>query len=52
MLNICDLHTGEWEHFLYVGKIALFGWILHFRAYLVTLYARFPWSSLPLSTRK
>ena len=27
------LHTGEWEHFLYVGKIALFGWMLHFRTY-------------------
>ena len=21
---------GEWDHFLYVGKIALFGWILHY----------------------
>ena len=21
---------GEWDHFLYVGKIAFFGWVLHF----------------------
>ena len=34
-LNVCDLHTGEWEHFLYVGKIALFGWMLHFRTCLI-----------------
>ena len=23
---------GEWEHFLYVGKIAFFGWVLHYGA--------------------
>jgi hypothetical protein len=22
--------AGDWEHFLYVGKIAFFGWFLHF----------------------
>jgi dolichyl-phosphate-mannose-protein mannosyltransferase len=22
--------SGEWEHFLYVGKIAFFGWFLHY----------------------
>ena len=21
---------GEWDHFLYVGKIAFFGWAFHF----------------------
>jgi dolichyl-phosphate-mannose-protein mannosyltransferase len=24
------LHAGEWDHFLYVGKIAFFGWFFHF----------------------
>lgn len=23
-------YTGEWDHFLYVGKIAFFGWFFHF----------------------
>jgi len=30
--NAC---AGEWDHFLYVGKIALFGWILHYGTSLV-----------------
>lgn len=25
-----DMDLREWEHFMYVGKIALFGWIFHF----------------------
>ena len=25
-----DLSAGEWDHFLYVGKIAFLGWFLHF----------------------
>lgn len=25
-----DDYAGEWDHFLYVGKIAFFGWIFHF----------------------
>lgn len=25
-----DRAAGEWEHFLYVGKIAVVGWALHF----------------------
>ena len=24
---------GEWDHFLYVGKIAFFGWAFHFGAF-------------------
>ena len=24
------LYAGEWDHFLYVGKIAFFGWFFHF----------------------
>jgi len=28
-----SLFSGEWDHFVYVGKIALFGWILHYRTY-------------------
>ncbi|EIM89627.1 glycosyltransferase family 39 protein [Stereum hirsutum FP-91666 SS1] len=30
-----DMDAREWEHFLYVGKIALFGWILHYAPFLV-----------------
>ncbi|KAI0320711.1 glycosyltransferase family 39 protein [Amylostereum chailletii] len=30
-----DMEPREWEHFLYVGKIALFGWLLHFAPFLV-----------------
>ena len=29
------MHTGEWEHFLYVGKVTFFGWALHFCMYFV-----------------
>ena len=33
-LEACDVLTekrsGEWDHFLYVGKIAFLGWTLHF----------------------
>jgi dolichyl-phosphate-mannose-protein mannosyltransferase len=25
-----DDYAGEWDHFLYVGKIAFFGWVFHF----------------------
>ncbi|KAI0247915.1 glycosyltransferase family 39 protein [Lactifluus subvellereus] len=30
-----DMEPREWEHFLYVGKIALFGWMLHYLPFLV-----------------
>ncbi|KAF8889886.1 glycosyltransferase family 39 protein [Infundibulicybe gibba] len=36
-----DMEPREWDHFLYVGKIAFFGWALHYRRYfplLPTLY--------------
>lgn len=29
MLTSC---VGEWEHFLYVGKVAAVGWLLHYGA--------------------
>ena len=29
-LLIFILFLGEWDHFLYVGKIAFFGWAFHF----------------------
>jgi dolichyl-phosphate-mannose-protein mannosyltransferase len=32
------MHTGEWEHFLYVGKVTFFGWALHYCEYLVRPY--------------
>ena len=25
-----DMEPREWEHFLYVGKVAMVGWMLHF----------------------
>jgi dolichyl-phosphate-mannose--protein O-mannosyl transferase len=27
--------TGEWDHFLYVGKIAFFGWFLHYFPFMI-----------------
>ncbi|KAG8908186.1 Protein O-mannosyltransferase 2 [Tulasnella sp. 403] len=30
-----DWKPGEWEHFMYVGKVALFGWILHYIPFLI-----------------
>lgn len=33
-----DMDAREWEHFLYVGKIAFYGWVLHYgtsQAYLI-----------------
>ncbi|KAF8624120.1 hypothetical protein AX15_006029 [Amanita polypyramis BW_CC] len=30
-----DMEPREWDHFLYVGKIALFGWLLHFVPFLI-----------------
>ncbi|CAA7271132.1 unnamed protein product [Cyclocybe aegerita] len=30
-----DMNEREWEHFLYVGKVALFGWIFHFVPFLI-----------------
>lgn len=30
-----DMEPREWDHFLYVGKIALFGWILHYVPFMV-----------------
>jgi len=30
-----DMEPREWEHFLYVGKVALFGWVLHYVPFLI-----------------
>ncbi|TFK19151.1 dolichyl-phosphate-mannose-protein mannosyltransferase [Coprinopsis marcescibilis] len=30
-----DMDAREWEHFVYVGKIALFGWFFHFVPFLI-----------------
>ncbi|KZT43999.1 glycosyltransferase family 39 protein [Sistotremastrum suecicum HHB10207 ss-3] len=30
-----DFAPGEWDHFLYVGKIALFGWCFHYLPFLI-----------------
>ncbi|KAF8797459.1 hypothetical protein BYT27DRAFT_6937850 [Phlegmacium glaucopus] len=29
------MDTREWEHFLYVGKIAFYGWAFHFVPFLI-----------------
>ncbi|KAJ7746290.1 glycosyltransferase family 39 protein [Mycena metata] len=29
------MNDDEWTHFLYVGKIALFGWVLHYVPFLI-----------------
>ncbi len=33
--RIQDLSPNDWAHFLYVGKLAAFGWILHYLPFLV-----------------
>ena len=33
--RIQDLSPADWAHFLYVGKIAAFGWILHYLPFLI-----------------
>jgi dolichyl-phosphate-mannose-protein mannosyltransferase len=30
-----DMEPREWDHFLYVGKIAFYGWFFHYCAFLV-----------------
>ncbi|KAH9484580.1 Dolichyl-phosphate-mannose--protein mannosyltransferase 2 [Psilocybe cubensis] len=30
-----DMDAREWDHFLYVGKIAFFGWFFHFVPFLI-----------------
>ncbi|KAG6847367.1 hypothetical protein H0H93_008596, partial [Arthromyces matolae] len=30
-----DMEPREWDHFLYVGKIAFFGWALHYVPFLI-----------------
>jgi len=30
-----DMEPRDWEHFLYVGKIAFFGWFLHFAPFMI-----------------
>ncbi|TRM61270.1 glycosyltransferase family 39 protein [Schizophyllum amplum] len=30
-----DMEPREWDHFLYVGKIAFFGWALHYLPFLI-----------------
>ncbi|KDE06245.1 hypothetical protein MVLG_03404 [Microbotryum lychnidis-dioicae p1A1 Lamole] len=33
--NINDFAPGEWNHFLYVGKIGFGGWVLHYIPFLI-----------------
>ncbi|KAH7906103.1 glycosyltransferase family 39 protein [Hygrophoropsis aurantiaca] len=30
-----DMDAAEWDHFLYVGKIAFFGWFLHYAPFFI-----------------
>jgi dolichyl-phosphate-mannose-protein mannosyltransferase len=30
-----DMDPGEWDHFIYVGKIAFFGWALHYLPFMI-----------------
>jgi len=30
-----DWKPGEWDHFLYVGKVAFLGWVLHYVPFLI-----------------
>ncbi|KAJ7086024.1 glycosyltransferase family 39 protein [Mycena belliarum] len=30
-----DMDANEWDHFLYVGKVAFFGWALHYVPFLI-----------------
>jgi dolichyl-phosphate-mannose-protein mannosyltransferase len=30
-----DMDAREWDHFLYVGKIAFFGWVFHYVPFLI-----------------
>lgn len=30
LVEDAESRVGEWDHFLYVGKIAFFGWFFHF----------------------
>ena len=32
-----DMSEREWEHFMYVGKVAFFGWLFHFGVFSVTV---------------
>jgi hypothetical protein len=36
--DLAIMHTGEWEHFMYVGKVTFFGWALHFCKHFVCPY--------------
>jgi len=33
--HYADWKPGEWEHFLYVGKVAFFGWVFHYVPFLI-----------------
>ncbi|TCD70275.1 Protein O-mannosyltransferase 2 [Steccherinum ochraceum] len=33
--KIVDMEPREWDHFLYVGKVAFLGWFLHFAPFLI-----------------
>jgi len=35
MMHTMAFFLGEWDHFLYVGKITLFGWALHYCEHFV-----------------
>jgi dolichyl-phosphate-mannose-protein mannosyltransferase len=39
-MDLSQLSPGEWNQFLYVGKVALFGWGLHFRRPLYCIFGR------------
>lgn len=32
-----DMSEREWGHFMYVGKVAFFGWLFHFGVFSVTV---------------
>ncbi|KAG9045476.1 Protein O-mannosyltransferase 2 [Tulasnella sp. UAMH 9824] len=33
--HYADWKPGEWDHFLYVGKVAFFGWFFHYVPFLI-----------------
>lgn len=41
-------HTGEWDHFLYVAKIAMSGWIFHFGMFILQPLNSEVYTTLPV----